>query len=62
MALWREAWKEEALTNLPGKDERDVVSQTNTETVSKATLGTFLREGVERRQAYELFRSYRYLL
>ena len=44
----REAWKEEALDDLPGQDERGaIVTQTNTGTVSKATLGKLLRDGVE---------------
>ena len=41
--------KEEALNNLPWKArERAIVSQTNIRTVSKATLGKLLRDGVER--------------
>ena len=32
--------------------ERAIVNQTNIETVSKATLGTFLRDGVERVWAF----------
>ena len=34
----REAWKDEALDDLPWKDERAIVNQTNTGTVSKASL------------------------
>ena len=39
--VWRrEAWKEEALDDLPSKDEkRAIVSQTNIGTAPKATLG-----------------------
>ena len=49
----REAWKESAPDDLPGKDERGaIVNQTNRGTVSKATLGTFLRDGVERIRAF----------
>ena len=41
VAWRRKAWKEEALDDLPSKDEKvqAIVSQTNTEAVSKATLG-----------------------
>ena len=41
----REAWKEEALNNLPW--ERTIINQTNIGTVSKATLGNLLRDRVE---------------
>ena len=44
----REAWKEEALDDLPWNDERAIVNQTNIATVSKATLGTLLTDGVAR--------------
>ena len=40
-------WKEEVLDDLLGKDERAIVHQTNIGTVSKATLGKLLRDGVE---------------
>ena len=50
IAWRREAWKEEALDDLPSKDEREraIVNQTNIGTVSNATLGELLRDGVER--------------
>ena len=38
----------EALDDLPSNDWRAIVSQTNTGTVSKATLGKLLRNVVER--------------
>ena len=38
-------------SSLKGR-ERAIVSQTNTETVSKATLGKLLRDGVERVWAF----------
>ena len=53
IAWRREAWKEEALDDLPLKGrERAIVDQTNTETVSKETVGKFLRDGVERIWAF----------
>ena len=47
----REALKEETLDDLPSKDERGP-SQTNIGTVSKATLGKFLKDGVERNKGF----------
>ena len=54
IAWRREAWKEEALDDLPSKDERgpSLLKQTNIGTVSKATLGKLLRDGVERIWAF----------
>ena len=44
----REAWKEEALYSVPWKDERGPSSvKMNIGTVSNATLGKLLRDGVE---------------
>ena len=45
IALRREAWEEEALDDSPW--ERAIVSQMNIGTVSKASLGKLLRDGVE---------------
>ena len=56
MIGWRrEALKEEALDDLFFKGrQRAIVSQTNIGTVSKATLGKLLRDGVERIRALSL--------
>ena len=52
IAWRREAWKEEALDDLPWKDERGaVVNQTNIGTVSKATLRKLPRDGLGRKIA-----------
>ena len=48
----REAWKEEALDDLPWKGERAMVNQTIIGTISKATLGELLRNGIERIWAF----------
>ena len=57
IASRREAWKEEALDDLPWKDERGgIVNQTNLGTVSKAKLRKLLREGVE--CIYGLFQAH----
>ena len=49
IAWSREALKEEALDDLPSKDERgpSSVTETNIGTVSKATLGKILSDRVE---------------
>ena len=47
-------------SSLKGR-ERAIVNQTNTGTVSKATMGIFLRKGVER-IIYGLFWAYNYIL
>ena len=47
-------------SSLKGR-ERAIVNQTNTGTVSKATMGIFLRKGVER-IICGLFRAYNYIL
>ena len=53
IARRREALKEEALDDLPSKDERGaIVNQMKIGTVSKATLGKLLRDGVERALAF----------
>ena len=44
--------KEEALDDLPWKDERAIVSQANTGVVPKATSGKLLRDGMERIWAF----------
>ena len=57
IASRREAWKEEALDDLPWKDERGgIVNQTNLGTLSKAKLRKLLREGVE--CIYGLFQAH----
>ena len=40
--------RERAIVNLTKGRERAIVNQRNTETISKATLGKLLRDGVER--------------
>ena len=52
IACRREAWKEEALDDLPWKDERGPSSIRWTRTVSKATMGKLLRDGAERIWAF----------
>ena len=49
----REAWKEEALDDLPWKDKRGtIINQTNTGTASKAMWGKLLWNGVKRILAF----------
>ena len=53
LITWRrEALKEEMLDDLPWKDKRAINNQMNTGSVSKATLGKLLRDGVERIWAF----------
>ena len=60
IAWRREAWKEEAVDDLPLKGrKRAIVNQTNIGTVSKATVGKRLRNWLERLwlQAHQIKRT-----